>query len=253
MMRARKSIPTAVPRTFFCSTHNENAFNREILVMKRALGVPLNNKDFNDDVFNALVAILKQLHSTQVNTNSTPTYITRIVSCRKSMIRFLNEQEIIPKQRLLNHLSALQEYYIQNQEAFYRQHTIVHGDLWWDNILIDNGNVTIVDWLDSDKQDYCRDLAQLKIGTLNELLNPIESHTYFKKLLKIYQTTFNDDMIVERMRFHLPLMYLEEAFYLPFTFFPWEMKYQENKTEFKNRFLDHYDRSERSFVNVLAN
>ena len=106
MMRARKSIPTAVPRTIFCSTHTENAFNREILVMKRALGIPLTNKGFNDDVFNALVAILKQLHSTQVNANSTPTHIARIDGCRRPMIRFLNEQEIIPKQRLLNHLSA---------------------------------------------------------------------------------------------------------------------------------------------------
>jgi fructosamine-3-kinase len=252
ILRARKTVPASVPQPFFCSKHTDNSFHREILVMKRAFGVPLSKNVFNDRVFEALVAILTQLHSTQVLNEFPSNEIMRIEKCRRTMTHFLKKTEIIPQKRVIDHLSALREYYIQNQVKFNRQKTVIHGDLWWDNLLVDDENVMMIDWLDSDEQDYCRDLAQFKIGTLNEVLNPTDSQTYFEKTLKIYGEIFDDDTIIERMHYHLPLMYLEEAFYLPFKFFPWEIKYQENENDFENRFLDYYDRSERSFVNVLA-
>ena len=42
-------------------------------------------------------------------------------------------------------------------------------------------------------------------------------------------------------------MFLEEAMYLPFTFFPWEIKYRENPVAFRRRFIDYYERSEAFF------
>jgi aminoglycoside phosphotransferase len=252
IMRARKSIPAAVPQALFCSDHADNAFHREILIMKRALGVPLSKDVFDEHVFEVLVAILRQLHSTQAPVKPTTNEIERLDTCSRTMIQFLKENEVIPRNRVISHLSALREYYIKNQPIFNLQHTIIHGDLWWDNILVDNGNVTIVDWLDSSEQDYCRDLAQFKIGTLNEILNPKESQIFFEKIVKTYVKSFNDDTINERLRYYLPLMYLEEAFYLPFKFFPWEMKYNEDNQNFEKRLLDYYDRSERTFRNVLT-
>lgn len=247
MIRARKSIPTAVPQVLFCSAHTDNQFQREILVMDRARGVPLSKDVFNDRIFIELVAILQRLHSTHVPIPPTWSELERINTCRRTILRFLKDDEVIPRMRALNHLSALRDYYIEKQRLFTRRKTIIHGDLWWDNILVDNGHVTLVDWLDSSEQNYCRDLAQFKIGTLNEMLNPTESQILFEQMMQMYAQELNDDTIMERMRYHLPLLYLEEALYLPFKFFPWELKYIDDARSFRKRFLDYYHRSEHAF------
>jgi len=42
-------------------------------------------------------------------------------------------------------------------------------------------------------------------------------------------------------------MYLEESVYLPFEYFPWEIKYKENAESFEKRFVDYFEKSEWSF------
>jgi hypothetical protein len=101
--------------------------------------------------------------------------------------------------------------------------------------------------LESSEQDYCHDLAQLKIGTLNAVLDITESQRFFEKILNTYTETFEDETIFERVRFYLPLLYLEEAFYIPFKFFPWEIKYKEASETFRKRFIDYYNKSECAF------
>jgi thiamine kinase-like enzyme len=124
---------------------------------------------------------------------------------------------------------------------------VIHGDLWWDNILVSDGRIKIVDWLELNERDYCCDLAQLKLGALDELLDARESQYYFGRILNAYEEEFEDDSIRERMRYYLPLMYLEESFYLPFEHFPWEIKYRENAESFENRLVDYFAKSESSF------
>jgi len=246
IMKARISIPEAVPQVVFCSPYTKNEFHREILVMKKAFGILLNKEVFNEQVFEELVNVLKRLHGSRVNSRPDVDEIERIDNCRKLILQFLKEDEIISQERFSNHLDALRDYYLEKKEIF-NQKTMIHGDLWWDNILVDNGRIKIIDWLESSEQDYCRDLAQLKIGTLNEVLDINESQRFFEKILNAYKEEFEDETIFERVRYYLPLLYLEEAFYIPFKFFPWEIKYEEDDENFRKRFIDYYKKSELAF------
>lgn len=254
IMKARKSIPDALPNVFFYSKHTENDFNREILVMERVLGVPLSKEVFNEQVFEELINVLKKLHLTRTNNKREINEIKRIDNCKKVIQHFLKEENIeeISRERITKHLDALKNYYNDKKDKFRIQKTMIHGDLWWDNILVNNGKIKIIDWLESSEQDYCRDLAQLNIGTLNEVLDTNESQYFFQKILNVYKEEFSDKTIFERIRFYVPLMYLEESFYLPFKFFPWEIKYKENAKNFRKRFIDYYKKSE-LFFDELAN
>ena len=246
IMKARISIPEAVPKVIFYSSSTKNKFHREILVMEKVLGIPLTKDIFNEQVFEELINVLKKLHNSRVNSRSNIDEIERIDNYRKLILPFLKKDEIIPQERFSNHLDALKDYYLEKNEIFNHK-TIIHGDLWWDNILVDNGRINIVDWLESSEQDYCRDLAQLKIGTLNELLDINESQRFFKKILNAYKEKFEDETIFERLRYYLPLLYLEESFYIPFKFFPWKIKYDEDAKTFRKRFIDYYKKSELTF------
>jgi len=246
IMNARMSIPEAVPQVIFYSSSTKNKFHREILVMEKASGIHLTKDIFNEQVFEELINVLKKLHSSKVNSRSNIDEIERIDNYRKLILQFLKKEEIISQERFSNHLEALRDYYLEKNKLF-NQKTIIHGDLWWDNILVDKGQIKIVDWLESSEQDYCRDLAQLKIGTLNELLDINESQRFFEKILNAYTDKFKDETIFERVRYYLPLLYLEEAFYIPFKFFHWKTMYEENAETFRKRFIDYYKKSELSF------
>jgi thiamine kinase-like enzyme len=246
IMTARLSIPEVVPQVIFSSPSTKNEFHREILVMEKADGIPLNKEVFNEQVFEELIIVLKRLHGSSVTCSSVIDELERIDHCRKLILKFLKEEAIISQKRVSNHLDALRNYYLEKKEIF-NQKTIVHGDLWWDNILVDNGRIKLIDWLESSEQDYCHDLAQLKIGTLNAVLDITESQRFFEKILNTYTETFEDETIFERVRFYLPLLYLEEAFYIPFKFFPWEIKYKEASETFRKRFIDYYNKSECAF------
>jgi thiamine kinase-like enzyme len=254
IMKARKSIPDALPNVFFYSKHTENDFNREILVMERVLGVPLSKEVFNEQVFEELINVLKKLHLTRTNNKREINEIKRIDNCKKVIQHFLKEKNIeeISRERITKHLDALKNYYNDKKDKFRIQKTMIHGDLWWDNILVNNGKIKIIDWLESSEQDYCRDLAQLNIGTLNEVLDTNESQYFFQKILNVYKEEFSDKTIFERIRFYVSLMYLEESFYLPFKFFPWEIKYKENAKNFRKRFIDYYKKSELFFDELAS-
>ena len=161
-------------------------------------------------------------------------------------MQFLKEDEIIEQERVSKHLDILSAYYVEKKIFNFRK-TIIHGDLWWDNILVSNGKIRIVDWLESSEQDYCQDIAQLRIGTLNEIFDTSKSEYFFKKIVNTYKKEFEDETIFDRIRYYVPLLYLEEAFYIPFKFFPWEIKYRENAENFKKRFIDYFEKSERYF------
>ena len=162
-------------------------------------------------------------------------------------MQFLKEKELIAQERVSEHFDALRDYYCKKRDAFKSQRTMIHGDLWWDNVLVNNGKVKIVDWLESSEQDYCRDLAQLKVGILDEVLDTHRSKYFFDRILNAYKEEFEDKSIYERIRYYLPLMYLEESVYLPFEYFPWEIKYKENAESFEKRFVDYFEKSEWSF------
>ncbi len=245
--KARTSIPDAVPHIYFYSPYTNNEFHREILVMERVSGVPLTRDVFNSHVFDELVKVLKRLHHTEAHMSSTLDTRVRLVRCREVLLQFLKNDAVLAREQVTNHFNAMQRYYMEREDLFQRPQTIVHGDLWWDNILVDGGRIRLIDWLESREQEYCRDLAQFKIGVLNEVLDPSVSQRFFEKIVSAYKDEFEDNTIFERLRYYLPALFLEEAFYLPFTFFPWEIKYRENPDSFRRRFVDYYERSEAYF------
>ncbi len=245
--RAGQSIPESVPRVVLVSEHTENGFGREVLVMEKAGGEPLAESNFSPEVFGRITGLLTRLHKGGLKKTTSINQADRIENCRRVMTRFLAANELIPRSRIENHLKNLTLYFQEKQALFKGRETLVHGDIWWDNILVNSDGIKIIDWLEAGEHDYGRDLAQFKLGALDEILDENQSRFFFFRLLDIYREEFQDDFIDERMRFFLPLMYLEEAFYLPFKYFPWEIKYDQDAEYFEKRFVDFFEKSESLF------
>jgi len=247
VVKARRHIPESVPNVLFCSQHTENGFDREILVMEKAAGTPLTKKIFDVQVFEELTSVLVRLHHSQLDSRAEIEEKERLHACRSLITSYLKRKEPAALERISNHLDALEKFYLQRKEIFSFRRAMIHGDLWWDNILVDKNEINIVDWLEASEQDYCRDLAQFKIGVLDEILDNHRSQAFLEKLLEVYREEFGDESIHERMGYHVPLMYLEESFYLPFKYFPWEIKYNEDPESFERRFVEYFEKSERFF------
>ncbi len=250
VLKAQNYIADVVPKVFLCSRHTENGFDREILVMERVVGVHLSKEIFNDRVFEKLMWVLKRLHKPVTNSNSENTELKRLDNCRRLIMNFLKEKQSIDQLEASKHLDALKNYYSTKKNIFRTpKKVMIHGDLWWDNILVNNGEIKIVDWMESSEHDYCRDLAQFKIGVLDELVDVNQTKYYLEEILDSYKEEFQDESIYERMKFYTPLMYLEESFYLPFKYFHWMIKYDENPESFEKRFVDYFRKSE-MFLNT---
>ena len=245
VLKAQNYIADVVPKVFLCSRHTENGFDREILVMERVVGVHLSKEIFNDRVFEKLMCVLKRLHKPVTNSSSENTELKRLDNCRRLIMNFLKEKQSIDQLEASKHLDALKNYYSTKKNIFRTpKKVMIHGDLWWDNILVNNGEIKIVDWMESSEHDYCRDLAQFKIGVLDELVDVNQTKYYLEEILDSYKEEFQDESIYERMKFYTPLMYLEESFYLPFKYFHWQIKYNEDPKSFEKRFVDYFRKSE---------
>ena len=87
----------------------------------------------------------------------------------------------------------------------------------------------------------------------HDILGPYFRKTRLKnpklveEIIELYKEEFQDESIYERMKFYTSLMYLEESFYLPFKYFPWKIKYNENPKSFEKRFVDYFRKSEMFF------
>jgi thiamine kinase-like enzyme len=245
ILKAQKYIADVVPKVFLCSRHTENGFYREILVMERVVGVPLSKEVFNHQVFQKLTYVLKSLHNSVTNSSSEKTELKRLDDCRRLIMNFLEENQSIDQLEASRHLDALENYYSTKKNIFRTpKKVMIHGDLWWDNILVNDGEIKILDWMESSEHDYCRDLAQLKIGVLDELVDVNQTKYHLEEILDSYKEEFQDESIHERMKFYTPLMYLEESFYLPFKYFHWKIKYYEDPKSFEKRFVDYFRKSE---------
>ena len=250
ILKAQKYIANVVPKVFLCSRHTENGFDKEILVMEKVVGVPLSKEVFNNQVFEKLMCVLKRLHNSETNSSSENTELKRLNNCRRLIMNFLKENQSLDHLETSKHLDALENYYYTKKNIFrITKKVMIHGDLWWDNILVNNGEIKIIDWLESSEHDYCRDLAQFKIGVLDELVDVNQTKYYLEEIIDLYKEKFKDESIYERMKFYTSLMYLEESFYLPFKYFPWKIKYNENPKSFEKRFVDYFRKSEMFFNN----
>jgi thiamine kinase-like enzyme len=247
IIKARKYIPAAVPNVHFFSKHRENDFDREIVVTEKATGVFPSKDTFNQHVFEELIHVLQTLHTSGRTKNGAVNELERLHTCRRVITRFVTDNASITEERVSKHLDALTTFYVTKKDTFQSSKTMIHGDLWWDNILVHGNDVTIVDWLEASEQDYCRDLAQIKIGILDEILDSHRSQQFLEKMLELYNEQFDDESIYDRIRFYLPLLFLEESFYLPFRYFPWKIKYNEDARSFEKRFIDYFEKSERFF------
>jgi thiamine kinase-like enzyme len=245
LVKARAVIPEFVPKVIFYSKFRENEFNRDLLVLEKIKGVLLTKEVFNETLFEKLTSVLMGLHN-QINSNVFSVAMRdKIFNCRRILLNFLTENEVIDYNRAVNHFEALKNYYFRHEDLFNVQKSLIHGDLWWDNIFVNEGKVKIIDWLEASEQDYCWDLAQLKIGVLDVILDTKKSEEFFIKLIEIYSKEFFDEKLFERMKLYLALMYLEEAFYLPFTFFDWQIRYNHDQKNFENRFINFFKKSEK--------
>jgi thiamine kinase-like enzyme len=243
MQQACKSIPEAIPHVVLTSEHTENEFEREILVMEKCEGEPLSKDNFSPQIYEKLIRILLKLHKTEPDSLGEMKEIERIEKCREVMNRFLQVNHVIPMPKVNRLLDELKKYFLEKRDIFEIRNTLIHGDLWWDNILVNGNDITIIDWLEASRRDYCRDLSQLKLGTLDEILDERQSDIYFNKIIRAYGEEFNDNTVDLRLRYYLPMMYLEESFYLPFDYFPWELKYREDSDSFNSRLLHYFEKS----------
>jgi aminoglycoside phosphotransferase (APT) family kinase protein len=115
----------------------------------------------------------------------------------------------------------MQAYLVANEAIFRVPQSLVHGDLYWSNVLVTpGGEAVLIDWLGLSYADYCVDLATFWVGFLRCSPGgmcfgkgaPVE--VYYRRLLEIYRQTFNDQTIIERLHFYLPAVYIGDVYAL---------------------------------------
>lgn len=207
------------PEIVLQSRRRQNSLGLDLILTKVPEGRAFCSDDLLDWVAESLGQHLIELHHISRK---------RQVSAQQLIDRFTQTlpyveaatQRHLPKR--LHEVRALHEAVLDhiksNRPAFRVTKSLVHGDLWWGNVIIAKDEVFLIDWETVGTADYLEDIAQLRImldyhqfkdvseGFWRDERNTAAADRFFRILLDEYRYGFDDDETIDiRLPFYLVL------------------------------------------------
>jgi Ser/Thr protein kinase RdoA (MazF antagonist) len=115
----------------------------------------------------------------------------------------------LDSQRVRGHLDEMATYVAEHADGFRIPLRLIHGDLNRSNVLVQNGQIGLIDWFDLGAGDYAFDLAMLKF--MMDSVAPRSSSALLRQQVEEYSRRFDDQTLEMRMRFFLALPGLVHA------------------------------------------
>lgn len=141
---------------------SSSGLDLDLILAQRPNGHLMNSSDLNPRVQQQLAENLLTLHSHrqpgEVDVEKLLGRFEEYTGPAKAIVRRIRPEMAAEFERVLNLAS---EYFNNHKADFAVQNSMLHGDLWWGNIIVASDQVFLIDW-ELTNGDYLEDLAKLR-------------------------------------------------------------------------------------------
>ena len=209
------------PRVFLTSHQNENSLGYDLVITEVPEGGTFNSTHLVEWVQEKMAEHLTELHRLRRKQRVSISGLRRSINdtehgARKAAIEYGEGAEA-----LVNDILHKARVYLEHNSAVLRvQGSLLHNDLWWDNIIIAKDDVYLVDWESMRVGDYAEDLAFMRVmidftpgydakrSFWRTSRDEAVANRFFAGIVEQYRHFFDDDQIDDRLRFYLVLQTL---------------------------------------------
>lgn len=209
------------PRIVLASRQNENSLGYDLVITEVPEGRSFNSEHLLDWVQEKMGRHLLELHrlrrARKVGTPGLSRALDDVLdgALKAGDIYGPSGREIISGviddvRTWLNHNSALMRV----------RSSVLHNDLWWDNIIVAKDDIFLIDWESMKTGDYAEDLAFSRV--MMDYVSPrYPEHKFWRTqrkediadrfwngIVNMYAHEFEDESLPDRLRFYLVLQTL---------------------------------------------
>jgi aminoglycoside phosphotransferase (APT) family kinase protein len=209
------------PKILMVSRNNQNSLGYDFVITEVPKGSSLTSDQMLDWVQERLGQHLVELHrlrrKRRISTSSLRRAIDDVEYGSIQAAESSSHTSVQVVQQVILELHR----FLQEKSAIMRvEPSLLHNDLWWDNIIVALDDVYLIDWEWLRAGDYLEDLAYFRVMLeFRPLSNqsrkfwqtdPDEAAAdrFLAGILEMHQREFKDDTAPERLRFYLALQTL---------------------------------------------
>lgn len=191
------------PRVVYADSSDANAFGAPFILREFVLGVPLaDNPNVISEAPLLLAESLLKLHEPEAGRYGPPSRAP-IEFHKQTFEDSLIADRLHDRVQLVRILDDLIGYYTAHANTLaLNSRSLVHGELHPSRIIVTpDGSLWFVNWEFAKEGDYCYDLAYARLALFGPVatVEPVQ----FSALVKLYEDTFADHTVTERLRFYL--------------------------------------------------
>lgn len=217
------------PQILLSSRYNDNSLHGDILITKVPEGKEFSSDHLTAAIQNKLASHLIELHRvTRHRQVSVRLLEKRLARTRQAMLKVVGLVAPEKTKEMSAIYDQTETFLERHQSQLAVQKRLVHGDLWWGNIIVAKDDVYLVDWETIRSADYLEDIASLRVMIDHVRLE--ENRTFWKTkrqieeadkffwgIIKHYSNELPDPDIHQRLGFYLMLhSFLKLKSMLPF-------------------------------------
>lgn len=209
------------PKILLSSKQNENSLGYDLVITVVPEGISFNSTHLLDWVQMRLAEHLIELHRLRRKR------MVSIVALRKALadVEYGAKKAAYDygegQYEVVNEVIEEAQQYLKASSSNLRvAGSLLHNDLWWDNIIIAKDDVYLVDWESMRVGDYAEDLAFMRVmldftpgydskrGFWKTIRDETVANRFFANIIEMYEHAFEDETLDERLRFYLVLQSL---------------------------------------------
>ncbi len=210
------------PRVLLSSRQNENSLGYDLVITEVPEGVSFNSTHLLDWVQERLGQHLMELHrirrARKVSTPGLRQAITDVTPGALKAAELLGGSAPSVVQGLI---TEIQDWLAHHAATMRVTSSLLHKDLWWDNIIIARDDVYLIDWESMKTGDYAEDLAFGRVmidycppyhekgnAFWRTPRNEAAVNRFWVGIVDLYAHEVGDETIHDRLRFYLVLQTL---------------------------------------------
>lgn len=209
------------PQVILSLPANKNPLGYDIVVTAVPQGSSFTSENLQEWVSDKLCERLFEMHRVRRTRKITAASLRRSIDdvawgATQAAAGVSEESRLMVE----NIVEELRRFLDRSSAIMRVQPSLLHNDLWWDNIIVARDDVYLIDWEWVKIGDYAEDIAYARVmmGFVpvydpshrfwREQPDNMAANRFFARITDAYKREFEDSSLDERMRFYLCLQTL---------------------------------------------
>lgn len=204
------------PKVILISRHFENSLGVDLMITEVPKGQEMNSEDLSEWIMDQFATHLLELHRLRRRLVEPEQLANRLKRNRAGALAAVAQYapELAAESTVIWDEAA--DYLRKHQSHFVVKKSLIHGDLWWSNVIVSHDHVYLIDFESLQTRDYLEDLARFRVMLdyfhLHEPIqrsfwtgarNPGAANRFFLGIIDRYRSDLPDPDVNLRLKFYL--------------------------------------------------